>query len=45
MVHAMLVREMKWTWQEYQDQPTWLIHELIAYMSAESQHRKSQSKQ
>jgi len=43
MVHAMLIREMKWTFQEYQEQPTWLIHELIAYLSAEARHHNHQS--
>jgi hypothetical protein len=42
MLHAILIREMKWTFQEYQNQPAWLIQELVAYMSAESQHAKRQ---
>lgn len=43
MLQAILIREMGWTWQEYEQQPTWLIHELVAYLSAEAQHSRRQS--
>jgi hypothetical protein len=37
MGRAIICREMGWTWQEYDEQPTSMIAHLIAMMRAENQ--------
>lgn len=37
MVRALLCREMHWTWQEYDEQPTFFITTLLALMKAEGE--------
>lgn len=42
MMQTIVCREMKWTWQEFQQQPQWLINEIMAYMIAESKTKENQ---
>jgi len=44
MATAILCREMGWTWNELQAQPIWFVKNLMAYLSAESDHIKKQKK-
>jgi hypothetical protein len=41
---TILCREMKWTYEEYSAQPTWLVQSLIALMQAEGEHYKNKQK-
>lgn len=44
MVRAILCREMKWTWQEFDEQPAHFIQVLLAMLQAESEaYRKRNS--
>lgn len=37
---AVICREMKWTYTEYMDQPSWFIDILCKLFNAESEHNK-----
>lgn len=41
MAETIICHEMHWTWQEYQEQPTWLPQMLWHKMQAEAE-RKNQ---
>ena len=38
------MRETGWTWDEYLDQPSWLIDMLMHYLQAEGKHAQKQIK-
>jgi len=40
MIAALICREMKWTYQEYQNQPSWFIDIIRALLKAESEEIK-----
>jgi hypothetical protein len=40
---ALLCREMKWTWDEYQEQPTWFIDILIGLFNAEAKAKNKEN--
>jgi hypothetical protein len=37
MLCAVICREFKWTWQEYQEQPAFFIDMIIAMIQAEAE--------
>jgi len=39
MIITILCKEMAWTFDEYQNQPSWFIQDLISYLVAEANHR------
>lgn len=40
MVIAIVCREMKWDWEQYQSQPSWFITVLLELLKAESEAAK-----
>lgn len=44
MVAALICREMKWTWQEYQDQPAKFISTIFEMLQAEAKEAERKSK-
>lgn len=45
MIAAIICREMKWTWQEYQEQPAFFVDTLITMLQAESRQVNKELKQ
>jgi hypothetical protein len=43
MLAAIICREMKWTYQEYQNQPSWFIDIVLEMLQAESAEAKKKS--
>lgn len=35
MVAALVCREMKWTWQEFENQPAWFVDVILEMLKAE----------
>ena len=33
---ALICREMKWTWEEYQSQPSWFVDNIFEMLKAEA---------
>lgn len=44
MIAAMICREMKWTFVEYESQPTTFIDTIIEMLKAESREIKKKNK-
>jgi len=44
MLAAMVCREFKWTWQEYQDQPQVFIDTIVDMMVAEGRENEARQK-
>lgn len=44
MLAAVICREMKWTWQEYQDQPAFFVDALLSMLQAESKQLDKETK-
>ncbi len=42
MLLIILLRDMKWTWQELQEQPQWVINNLLAYIQEEAIYQSKQ---
>jgi hypothetical protein len=37
MVAALVCREMKWTWEEYQNEPSWFIEIILTMLQQEGE--------
>jgi hypothetical protein len=37
MVAALVCREMKWDWEQYQSQPSWFITIIVELLKAEAE--------
>jgi len=44
MAAAILCREIGWTWQEYENQPSWFIDMLMAMLKAEGKEMQRRIK-
>jgi hypothetical protein len=44
MKAAVLCREMKWTWQEYREQPQWFVTMILSMLQNEAEEIKSKQK-
>ena len=44
MVAALLCREMKWTYEEYANQPTWFISTLFSMLRQEAEELNRRNK-
>jgi hypothetical protein len=44
MVAALVCREMGWTWQEYQSQPSWFAKIVSEMIRAESEQLEKNAK-
>ncbi|MBI4119239.1 MAG: hypothetical protein HY456_00140 [Parcubacteria group bacterium] len=45
MLAAILCREMGWTWEEYENQPSWFIDTIATMLKAEGEEIKRRAKQ
>ncbi|MCE9585716.1 hypothetical protein K8R04_00120 [Candidatus Uhrbacteria bacterium] len=39
---ALVCREMGWTWEQFQEQPSWFIDVLTEMFQAEGEHSKKE---
>ncbi len=44
MIAALICREMSWTWDEYQQQPSWFVKIISEMIRAESEHTEKNLK-
>lgn len=44
MARALICREMKWTWSEYDEQPAGFIDTIVEMLKAESREMERKSK-
>ena len=44
MARALICREMKWTWGEYDEQPAGFIDTIVEMLKAESREMERKSK-
>ncbi len=44
MVAALICREMKWDWEQYQSQPKWFIDVILSMMQEEAEESKRKDK-
>jgi hypothetical protein len=45
MLVALICREMKWTYKEFQDQPAWFIDIILEMLQAESMETDKKQKE
>jgi len=45
MLAAIICREMKWTFEEYQNQPSWFIDIILEMLQAESAEAKKKQRE
>jgi hypothetical protein len=41
---VLVCREFGWTWEEYQDQPTWFINEIMLMLREEAEESDRRNK-
>jgi hypothetical protein len=45
MIAALICREMKWDWEQYQSQPKWFIDVILSLMQEEAEESNRKAKQ
>jgi hypothetical protein len=45
MKAALLIDREKWTWQQYEEQPQWLVTMLLSMLQNEAEEAKRRAKQ
>jgi hypothetical protein len=42
-IAALICREFSWTWQEYENQPSWFIEIILEMLKAEAEEMKKKT--